>query len=341
MGKLLERLNWIMRSRGGAICFIEAKVVEEKEPVADDESGGVVTTVKENVTKDLDVQELLDEQDDDEKEKTPAKDAPKPAAKKEGDEDQELDFKSLTPEQQAAVGKVYKGRREDRRKIRELTRAVEELKKTKPSSEREEAPVVPKTTVTAEDGRPEKPKPENFNSPAEFEKAEIEYEDKLHDWREAKKEAKRMEGERAKAQELAIKAHNERQEKFAEEHDDYEDVIDNDLPMSDLMFGAVVEEELGPALAYYWAQNPEESNKVFAMPPHQQIKAIIRTIIKLEAGGEKPKNEDVKPPKKKQPEPPEPIGGRQATPKDVSKMSFKEREKAFARDNPGLISYIP
>lgn len=322
-----------------------AKVIEEKEEVTpkEDESGGVVTTVKENVTKDLDVQQLIDdnEPDDETKEEKPAKKVEsKPAAKKDDDDDAELDFNSLTPEQKKAVGRMYKERRTDRRKLRELESTVEELKRR--PIQREEAPVVAKTKIIPAYGaRPQKPDPTKFNSPEEFDEAEAKHDDDLYEWRKAKEASERAEVERADAQAKAIKTHNERQAKFAESHDDYEDVIENDLPMSDIMFGAVVEEEVGPALAYHLAKNPELNNKIYNMTPTDQIKAIMRLIVKLESDDEPLKEEKVVVKKVKQPEPATPVGGRQAPKIDVTKLSFKERERQFARDNPGMLAYEP
>lgn len=331
MDRLLERLNWIIKSRGGAICFVEEPAVATEE-----ETGGVVTTVKEEVTKDLDVQAALEEAEGEEKPPvvTPK---PKPIVKDDDDDDGEVDFKSLTPEQQKAVGRLYKDRRATKRQIRDLQRTVDELKVT-----RREEPVAVKTDTVPGLKRPDKPNPEDFDSPKAYKEAEMKYEDELFDYREAVKDAKSAEASAKNAQAKAIVDHNDRQAKFAETHDDYEDVVDNDLSMSDIMFGAVMTEEVGPALAYYLGSNPDENNKIYAMAPQAQIKALMRIIVKLEDEGDgKKKEEVVVKPKARQPEPPAPVRGQQALPKDTSKMSFKEREKQFAKEHPELMSYTP
>lgn len=314
------------------------KVVAPAANPADD-VGGIVTTVRTESTSDLDVTNRL-KAEQEEYEASPegikAKEAKvkeeiKEEVKEEADDDDDkVDFKSLSPKQQKAVSKLYKERRQEKREFRDMQTKIDDLEAKIAGKGGEPAPVAEQIT------KPVKPRAIDFKDEKAFDAAEDEYEEKMYKYRRALERAEEEETQRQRADAKTVNDFNVAALKFAETHPDYEEVMDSDVPTSNLMFGAIVDE--GPALGYYFATHPEDSAKIAAMPQKQAVKAITRIIVKLEdeAGATPP------PPKvKKKEEPPEPVKGGTAPAKDVSKMTFKEREREFAKTHPGALNYTP
>ena len=294
------------------------------------EQGGIVTTVKKETTDDLDVKEAMADQEN-EKPKEPPKAKPV-----EDDDDDELDFKSLNPKQQRAVGKLFKERRETAKRLRALEGTVDELRRgQKTDTKAGDVPAADELQIA----RPKRPDPSQFKSDADFDKAQEEYEDKLLDYRDAVKNAKaereRMETER----ERIVTTYNEAVEKFIEANPDYEEVMDQDTPMSRVMFGAVLES--GPALGYYLAKHPDESAKIYKMSQNDAYKALMRIVVRLEDQKPDPPKKDPPKPKQREPEPPEPLKGRGGSLPQERPRSFRDREKAIAQRRPGDLNYEP
>ncbi len=306
----------------------------------DEETGGIVTTVRSETTKDLDVVARLKElnADNEEEEKKddddeqPAKEEPKLAKdpKKEG-----YDFEDLPPAAKAEMNRLYKEVRAGNKTIRQMESRMTEL-------ETKTADKAPAAAPVVQLQRPAKPDPAKFKTPEEFAKAEEKYEDELYSYRKKLETLENAERD-AKARDAQIVASfNEKAEKFAEEHTDYEDVMNTAQPMSDVMFGMCLEE--GPALAYHLVTNPEVADKIRKMPDKDQVKAMLRIVVKLEeAPVEAKPTADKKEPKTKKAEVVPAAGGRGATPvkKDPSQMTFKEREIARYLANPSAFSYDP
>jgi hypothetical protein len=204
----------------------------------------------------------------------------------------------------------------------------------------EAAPVV----KAQESGRPRRPRPEDFDKTETYDEAVEQYEDALYDFR-LKKESREIQDQTAlEEDDKVVKSFNKAARAFAEEHDDYEEVMeDSEAPLSPRMFGAVLEH--GPVLGYYFAKHPKDAGRISEMTDKDADKAIMRIVMKIEDETAEAAKETQKapgtPPAKK-PDPPNPTAGRGSAGtvvKDRSQMTFKEREKEFAKRNPGAFTY--
>lgn len=308
-----------------------------------DEVGGVVTTVKKENTDDLDVKEALDEIAANEPPVEKKDPEPEPTGKIDVDDedDDQVDFKALSPKQQKAVAKLYKERRLESKKLRQLERKIEELQSQK-ADNGGQAPAIQKPALE----RPTRVilDADRFNSPQEHAAAQLKedekYEDQLFDYRKQLENLEKEEREYADQREKLVAKFNQQAVEFAKAHEDYEEVMDADLPLSAIMFGAVLKK--GPALGYYFATHEDEAKKIYDMSPDDAYEAIIRITVKLEDEAKGKKKEEPPPPnpKRKQQEPPEPLSGKGNLnlPNERPK-TFKEREAEYAKRNPGDLNY--
>lgn len=142
------------------------------------------------------------------------------------------------------------------------------------------APKEQPKTQTAEAG----PKPEDFETWDAYYKADAKY--------QARQEYTRLEQERSvkdreasQKTELADKQkqYAERADEFKESTPDFDEVIDSyNGPLTALMQQALLDSDIGPQVAYYLAQNPEEGEAMAEMGVLALGKAIGRIEAKLE-----------------------------------------------------------
>lgn len=335
---------------------MSVKIVEEQVPEPE-ESGGIVTTVKAEESKDLDFQSRLrqmkidagedpdaDEQkpQDDEEAKPNDDEAPAKAAKKpEGEEANDDWQKNLTPAQRKEVNALYKDRKRTSKELRaatdRLNKVEAELAELKGGAGAQRASQ-PATKLQ----RPTKPDPLKFDgTPEEFAKLEEKYEDDLYAFRKQEENERDMAAKQREADKATVARFNAQVEEFSKTHEDYADTMDDaENDVNDLMFGAIVEE--GPALGYYLAKHPAESAKIARMNERDAVKAIMKIVVKLEENAAAPP--EPKKNKKKEEEKPAPaptVAGRGAPPpRDKNApMSLKDKERAAFK--AGKISYDP
>ena len=134
------------------------------------------------------------------------------------------------------------------------------------------------------------------------------------------------ERERRSAEERAAAAHyqavdgwNQRLEKATAELPDFKEVIESsDVPMSDFMRDAIIDSDLGPKVAYWLANNPDEAKKIASMSPLATVKAIGRIEERLESLAKAPKKPTAAPAPLKS------VGGKASVQKDPGQMSDSE-----------------
>lgn len=160
--------------------------------------------------------------------------------------------------------------------------AVEQLKSTRPPPAGEKP--------AEEEPEPEMPVFENFEKPAEFTKAVLEYTKKMTA-REATiavkaAEAKRTE-EAAKSNQQAATARiqqdfSTRVNAFKAEHPDYDEVAGSeDVSISTTMAVGIARSAQGPAIAYYLGQHKTEAERIAKLDPAEQLMelgAIVKTL---------------------------------------------------------------
>ena len=132
--------------------------------------------------------------------------------------------------------------------------------------------------------------------------------------------------ERRTAEERVATAHykavdgwNQRLAEATAEMPDFKEVVSSsDLPMSDFMRDAIIDSDLGPKVAYWLANNPDEAKKIASMSPLATVKAIGRIEERLESQAKAPKKPTGAP------APLKPVGGKASVQKDPGQMSDAE-----------------
>ena len=102
---------------------------------------------------------------------------------------------------------------------------------------------------------------------------------------------------------------------------DFEEVLaSSDVPMTAPMQQAIMESDIGPKLAYYLANNPNEAEQIAGMSPIGAIRTLGRIEERLASAKPEVKTTNAPPPIK-------PVGAKVAVTKDPGKMSDPEYEK--------------
>ena len=132
--------------------------------------------------------------------------------------------------------------------------------------------------------------------------------------REQRQAAVREAAERTKT----VESWNKRIAAATAEMPDFEEVLtSSDVPMTPPMQQAIMESDIGPKLAYYLANNPEEAEKIARMSPIGAIRTLGRIEERLANSKPAVKTTDAPPPIK-------PIGASATVSKDPSKMTDAE-----------------
>lgn len=276
------------------------KVVSSDGSVADEVAAPEVEKSAEEQKEVLSKEESL-ESETSEKEEIEAKD------ESESDEstDHESDDEESKDEANGEKPKKKSGfkRRVDKLNLRiaEKERELEYWKSQalKGAGTEKKEEVAAKSDKSASD----KPKPEDFETHAEFV-------DALTDWKiEQRDKAKEEQSQKAKLKtehEKIVESHQARVKAFAEKTDDFEDVLESvdDVVPSPAVENLIVSSENGPELMYELAKNREEFLRINKLPPLQAAVAIGRLEAKLQ------KSSEEKPIKKitKAPKPITPVG---------------------------------
>ena len=134
--------------------------------------------------------------------------------------------------------------------------------------------------------------------------------------REQRQAAARESTERTKT----VEQWNKRVEEATAELPDFEEVVaSSDVPMTPPMQQAIMESDVGPKLAYYLANNPDEARNIAAMSPI----GAIRSLGRIEERLSKPSAVTTT----SAPPPVKPVGARSTVAKDPGKMSDAEYAK--------------
>lgn len=187
-----------------------------------------------------------------------------------------------------------------------------------------------------------KPRPEDFRIEETGEYDQAAFLEALTDWKTeqaiAKREAERQTAElRAEAQRMNA-AYVKREEAFAAQVDDFDEVITDALatlaeqsgPGRNTIAGVLAETEEGPALLYYFGQNPDELEKISQLRPSAAGLALGRIADKLAQNTGEKGQETRTPSVSKAPKPFTPVkkpsGGKaiKATDAESDKLSTEE-----------------
>jgi len=208
------------------------------------------------------------------------------------------------------------------REIEDLRRRLEALEKGGKTEEKDEE--------TDPNPRPKK---------ADFKKADgtlddEKYEDALLAWGNKKALSENAMADAARREKELLEEnlanYREQVADFKAEHDDWDDVVKQDLPMHQGVQLAIIEQENGAEVTYYLGRHPEYTRKLAEMTPLSAVMEVGRLSAKLLAasGSPEPRSGRIEKPKPK-PKLPEPI-----RPVDTSATasSLTSRDAADKRD---------
>lgn len=201
--------------------------------------------------------------------------------------------------------------------LRRQLEARNQGKQEDPSDEAEESRDASPSAEASD--RPQEPMEEDFEQYSDYKKAHSKWVEDLTDWkldqREKAKEEKAKADEIKTKAEKTIEAHNARIDKFRETNPEYDKVLGKfvkdhgDASFSIGLEEAVVTSDLGPAIIFELAKNPDEFDRINALSPL----AAAREIGKIESRLSKPAQTEEKPTKKVKsnaPKPVSPTGGK-------------------------------
>ena len=81
-----------------------------------------------------------------------------------------------------------------------------------------------------------------------------------------------------------IRAYEDREEEAIEKYPDFKQVVYNDsLAISDVMADTIRASDIGPDIAYFLGNNPDQARRIFGLPAHLQAKEIGKIEARLEA----------------------------------------------------------
>lgn len=166
------------------------------------------------------------------------------------------------------------------------------------------------------------PKIENFDSFDAFVAAKAEWiaERKIEQTL-TEREKRQLAEREAAARKQTADSWTKRLHAATEEIPDFEEVLaSSEVPMSQPMQQTIMESEIGPRIAYWLAQNPEEATKIYQMSPIRAIAAIGRIEERLESQPTEKKPTSA-------PAPIKPVGGKASIRKDPGQMSDAEYAK--------------
>lgn len=193
------------------------------------------------------------------------------------------------------------------RKQRAIARETKKLQDDLKAANDRIAALEGKAPRTEAPKAPAAPKREEFKTDAEYDEAMFDYRYKLRRAKEAVESAQ----ERTTAQlKENFQNYQSSVDDFKEEHDDWDDVVNQSLPIHESVYLAVMELENGPAVTYYLGKHPEFARKLAEMTPLSAAMEVGRLSTRLKTGAPEPSaaGNGAKPkPKTRLPEPVKPV----------------------------------
>jgi hypothetical protein len=256
------------------------------------------------------------------KEEVKAEAVAEEAEEAEGEESSEESEASEEPEAEEAKEEAKPKKKNGYKEKLIKARAALEAERAQTEKWRQEALKVSKPAeekqVTAEG----KPDPEKFESYADYLEA-------LTDWkveqrekdREAKARTERVQSEQQKVAET----YKARVSEFEKTHDDFHEVIESSQVVAGpTLVAAILDSDMGPAIAYELAKNEEEFERINSLSPLAAAREIGKLEAKLKSAQEKPAAKTTT----KAPAPISQVGkGSAKVAKDPDNMPYQEFKK--------------
>jgi len=218
------------------------------------------------------------------------------------------------------------------RKQRAIERATKELRDQLKLANDRIAALEGKTPRTAEPAVkvPEAPKRDKFKSDAEYEEA-------MFDYRYQLRRAKETADNQQNAIQARLKENLENYQssvaEFKEEHDDWDEVVNQSLPIHETVYLAVMELENGPDVTYYIGKHPDYARRLAEMSPLSAAMEVGRLSTRLKTGAPDPGAAGggvTRKPKPRLPEPVKPVSTAATSSTLTSSEAAKKRDfRAF------------
>jgi len=119
-----------------------------------------------------------------------------------------------------------------------------------------------------------------------------EYEDDLMDWRDEKNAIEYAKNEQQRKANEVLTNYNERVDEFKAAHEDWGEVVGQNIDIPQGVQLAILEMENGPDVAYFLGLHPQVCRDLNAMSQPRAIVEIARISAKLEGPAEKQENEN-------------------------------------------------
>lgn len=177
---------------------------------------------------------------------------------------------------------------------------------------------------------PEAPQRDKFKSDAEFEDAMFDYRYQLRRAKEAAVEAVNTVQARLKEN---LENYQSAVAEFKDEHDDWDDVVNQTIPIHESVYLAVMELENGPDVTYYLGKHPDYARRLAEMSPLSAAMEVGRLSSRLKTGAPEPSaagNGATRKPKTRLPEPVKPVSTAATSSTLTSAEAAKKRDfRAF------------
>lgn len=164
-------------------------------------------------------------------------------------------------------------------------------------------------------------------------KTDAEFDDAMFDYRYKVRRAKEQVEAQRKALDTRLKENFENYQSqvaaFKEEHDDWDDVVNQPIPVHESVYLAIQELENGAAVTYYLGQHPDEARRLAELSPLSAVIKVGEIATKLK-GGASATDGKKKTPSKPIPEPVKPVSTAATSSSLTSREAAKNRDfKAF------------
>jgi len=203
---------------------------------------------------------------------------PKPVPEpKRDDYEAEEEFEAAQTVWQEASGTKESEKTEEPKRLSRLQRRVQretsQLRSENDELRRRLEALEGKKTEEATPEENPRPKRADFNG-------DEEYEDALLAWGTeralAKRQAEEAQNEQQRALEQNYQNYRTQVEEFKDEHDDWEDVVGQDIPMHTAVQLALLEQTNGAEVTYYLGKHPDFTRKLAAMSP---LSAVVEVGV--------------------------------------------------------------
>jgi hypothetical protein len=191
---------------------------------------------------------------------------------------------------QKAIEKATRDLRDENKKLADRLAALESGKK-------------PEAVVVAEPAI-KQPKREEFKSDAEFDDAMFDYRYKV---RRAKEDSEAQQKNQRATLEQNYENYKSAVADFREKHDDWDEVVNQKIPIHESVYLTVHELENGPAVTYYLGKHLAFAQKLAEMSPLAAVVEVGRLADRLKTGAPNRGEADGAAPRKPKPRLPEPV----------------------------------